>query len=98
MFEITEVLSAQIKEARGKATASGCQESVLGVELGEVDVPAVPIRRSLPQEDAKLGVVLERLNLLMILIMNSHFSVRVHTLRKQAHLGGVHEPLLLLLL
>ena len=52
MFEITEVISAQIKEARSEASARSRQEPVLGVELGEVDVPAVAIRRSLPQVDA----------------------------------------------
>ena len=89
MFEITEVISAQIKEARSEASTSSRQEPVLGVELGKVDVPTVSIRRSLPQVDAKVGVVLERLDLLMILIVNSHFSVRVHSLCKHAHLSGL---------
>ena len=89
MFEFTEVISAQIKQACCEPSTGSRQQPVLGVELGEVDVSAVSIRRSLPQVHAKVGVVLERLDLLMVLIVNSHFSIRVHALCKHAHLCGL---------
>ena len=97
MFEIAEVISAQIKETRGKATSCCGKEAVLGVELGEVYLLAISIRWRLPEEYAQLRIVLKRLNLLMVLIMKSHLAIRVHSLRQHAHLRS-QKPLLMLLL
>ena len=53
MFEITEVVSAQIPQMRREASSCRCKEPVLRVELGEVYVSrAVPILLCLPQVDA----------------------------------------------
>ena len=86
MFEITEVISAQIEETRGKAASCRRKEAVLWVELGEVYFLTVSIRWRLPEEYAKLRIVLKWLNLLMILIVNAHVPIRVHPLRQHAHL------------
>ena len=67
---------------------------MLGVELGEVDVPAVPVLLRLPQVDSKLTVVLERLNLLVV---DGQVCIGVHALVDHAQLGG-HHPLLLVVL
>ena len=97
MFEIAEVISAQIKETRGKATSRCGKEAVLRVELGEVYLLAIPIRRRLPEEYTQLRIVLKRLNLLMVLIVKSHLAVWVHSLRQHTHLRS-QKPLLMLLL
>ena len=93
MFEITKVVSAQIPQMRREASACRGEEPMLRVELGEVYVSrAVPILLCLPQVDAKLAVVLERLNLLVV---HGHLSI-MHAL-KHAKLSS-HHPLLMLLL
>ena len=97
MFEIAEVLSAQIKETRCK-TASGCgKEAVLRVELGEVYLLTVAVRWRLPEEYAKFRIVLKWFNLLMILIVNGQVPIGVHPLRQHAHLRS-QKPLLMMLL
>ena len=97
MFEIAEVISAQIEETRCK-TASGCgKEAVLRVELGEVYFLTVAVRWRLPEEYTKLCIVLKWFNLLMILIVNSHVPIGVHSRRQHAHLRS-QKPLLMMLL
>ena len=58
VFEIAEVVSAQIEEARRKACTCGCEEPVLRVELREVDVSTVLILLGLPEIDSKLSIML----------------------------------------
>ena len=58
VFEITEVVPAQIEEARREACTCGREEPVLRIELREVDVPTVSILLGLPVEDSKLIIVL----------------------------------------
>jgi len=98
MFEITKVFAPQIIQARCEASSSRGKETVLGVELGKVDVLALSVLRGLPEEDSKLRVMLQRLYLLLVfhelvLIVYTHVTIGVHALGE--HIHG-QQPLLLL--
>lgn len=52
MFEIAKVFAPQIIQARCVASPSRGKETVLGVELGKVDVLTLSVLRGLSEEDS----------------------------------------------